>query len=90
MSVRSEMLDAWQQYDDACERNSRSKGKSTEQTLKQVTDRHIATFAVYAAEQEVGVLVLKDILTAWRRAGFNHERALRAFEAGLKEIRWTG
>lgn len=78
------MLEAWQRYDHACERWSRSKEKATTETLRLVTDRMVETSTEYAAELGITQRWFRELLLIWRRFGHNHERACLAVEAGLR------
>lgn len=84
--TRSEFLDSWQQHDRASERFSDKRGRdATTATLKQVTDRLVTARTTYCAALGISPVHAQSILEGWRRAGFNHQRALRALEAGWKE-----
>lgn len=84
--VRSDFLDAWQQHDRASERFSDKRGRgATTATLKGSADRMVVSCAAYCAELGISAVHATHILVAWRRAGFNHQHALAALEAGWNE-----
>jgi hypothetical protein len=86
VTTRSSFLEAWGQFDAAAERHSATKGKgASTETLKNVTDELTRLRRIYALELGIDATRLADLLASWRRCGRNHDRALRAVEAGLKE-----
>lgn len=86
MTARAEFLEAWVAHDRAASAFSARGGwgASTE-TLKDRTDELSDTRAAYAETLDVSSVHLADVLVAWRRCGFDHAQAVRAFEAGWKE-----
>lgn len=84
MTARGDFLEAWAQWDHAAGKMSESFGASAE-SLRVVTNTMMEKRAIYATELGIESLMFSRLLTVWRQAGRNYERALAAVEVGLKE-----
>lgn len=81
-TVRSELLEAWTELDNAAQHVSESRSRPGPFTLKELAERHTDALASYAVTVDSNPLHILGVLQAWRRAGRSHERALQAFELG--------
>lgn len=85
--LRADYLDQWQRFDDAAVRMGEAKHAPGPGALEHLSDKFTKAHREFSEAMGIGPLQLRDLLVAWRRAGWNQEDALRAVEAGLRELR---
>ncbi len=86
MTARYDLLDAWSRWDSHCEVRAASSRYGRQSDNPAYARALLAAEIGWCAERDLTHVHLRDVLAAWRRAGFSRELALDAVEAGLLAV----
>lgn len=81
--TRRDLITAWAALDRGAD-NMAGDRYATAESLRGVAARAEVAFGNHAANLNLRTTHLRDICSAWRRAGFTREQTLRIIEAGLQ------
>lgn len=80
---RTRLMRAWKTFDRVAKTLGEQRRKVSQFTLQEEANALTAATRDYGAEIGMTQVALMDVLQAWRRAGFSHDQALDALDAGL-------